>query len=350
MKITPYTIFKVLILSTISIIIIGIVMHKDNETDKTEVIIGFAGDVMLGRLVNKTITKTDYAYPWGNMLPLLQSTDLNIINLETTLTVSKKKIPKVFNFKADPDKVQTLQKARIDVVNLANNHILDFAEQGLRETIETVDKAGIKHIGAGTTIAQARKPIIINKNNISIGIIGYTDNEPSWKATEYKAGTNFIHVGDIEQVKQDIQNVRNRVDILIATIHWGPNMQERPSNEFINFAHQMIDSGIDIIHGHSAHIFQPIEIYNGKLIMYDTGDFVNDYMVDPLLRNNRSFLYLVTIDKQGVKKIQLVPVLIAHMQVNRAQGKDYEESIARIKQLSAEFNTKISNDGIIIIE
>jgi len=315
---------------------------KKEKKEKT-VILGFGGDTMLGRLTNKTIDKKGYAYPWGNIIPLLKSTDINIVNLETTLTNKTKKVPKVFNFKATPDKVKTLQMGNIHVVNLANNHVLDFYDSGLIETIETLDKAKIKHVGAGATIQQARKPVILTANGIKIGIIGYTDYPADWAATENKPGTNVIKIGDIQKIKQDIKEVRPHVDILIATIHWGPNMRQHPPKEFQDFAHQMIDAGIDIIHGHSAHIFQGIEVYNNKLIMYDTGDFVDDYIVDPVLRNDRSFFYKVCVDTSGIKKVKLIPLLISNMQVNMAEGENIKEAEKKIKKLSAQFSTKIDN-------
>jgi len=320
---------------------------QNEKINKNEIIIGFGGDTMLGRLVNEIITAQGYNYPWGNLLPYLKKSDLIIINLENTFTTSIKKVPKVFNFKADPDKIQTLQIAGIDIVSLANNHILDFDIEGLQETIKILNKANIYHSGAGINLEEARKPVMIKKKRVSIGFIGYTDNEPGWAATANKPGINYIRIGDIEKVKTDIDEIRKNVDILIASIHWGPNMREKPTQKFIDFAHQMIDAGIDIIHGHSAHIFQGIEIYKNKLIMYDTGDFVDDYRVDPVLRNDRSFFYLVTIEKTRIKHIQLLPTLISNMQVNLAHGTDYKESLERIKKLSAQFGTHISNDGII---
>lgn len=224
----------------------------------------FMGDVMIGRLVNEVIDQEGYYYPWGNALPLLKMTDLNIINLETALTKSDKKVLKVFNFKADIDKIKTLLKARIDVVNLANNHTLDFSEEGLVETIEVLNKSEIKHVGAGINEEEARKEVIMVKNKMKIGVIGYTDNEPGWKATD-KPGINYIEAEDIEKIRKDIKKLKRKVDVLIITIHWGPNMVERPPQKFINFAHRAIDFGADIIHGHSAHIFQGIEIYKKKV-------------------------------------------------------------------------------------
>jgi len=126
-------------------------------------------------------------------------------------------------------------------------------------------------------------------------------------------------------------------------------MREHPSNAFQEFAHQMIDAGVDIIHGHSAHVVQGIEIYNGKVIMYDTGDFVDDYKVDSILRNDRSFLFNVTVDGARVIEIKLVPVLIKNMQVNVATGINKEAMLARMQKLCGEFSTQMSDDGVIVL-
>lgn len=316
-----------------------------NKKDDT-VIIGLAGDVMLGRLVNKKLKQTDATYPWGNMLQQLRANDLNIINLENAITTHEQKVPKVFNFKTDPKNIQTLTEGNIDVVNLANNHILDFGDKGLFDTLKTLEKAQIQFVGAGRTIKEAQKPALITKKGITIGIIGFTDNEPTWLATDTKPGINYIKVGDIDNVKKSIDQVRNQVDILIATVHWGPNMRERPTQEFIDFAHAIIDAGVDIIQGHSAHIFQGIASYKNKLVLYDTGDFVDDYRVDAQLRNDLSFLYQIEVAKDGIKKLTLIPVHIDNIQVNKATGTDAQWALDRIQKLSAEFGTQISNEGI----
>ena len=316
------------------------------------VIIGFTGDVMIGRLVNQDISRRDYSYPWGNSLSLLHQVDLRIINLESTLTTHTEANPKVFNFKALPDRVKILQAAHIDVVSLANNHSLDFKEPGLAETIATLNSIGINHIGAGMNAEQACAPVIICKNGISIGIIAYTDNEPTWKATVNKPGTNYIEIGnnnDLKTVTSQISTLRNLVDIVIVSLHWGPNMKQRPSEQFIQFAHNLIDAGVDIIHGHSSHVFQGIEIYKNKIIMYDTGDFIDDYAVDPLLRNDQSLFFAITATKKGLQSITLTPVIINNMQVNIAEGLEKQEIMKRITRLSQEFNTTINDNGTVQI-
>ncbi len=324
------------------------VLSKNIRNSHSQLLIGLAGDSMLGRLVNKKISATDYRYPWGDMLPLLKKTDLNIVNLETTLTTSKNSVPKTFNFKADPDKVQCLTRANIEYVTLANNHILDFSKDGLLETLKVLNKAKIKHVGAGKNDIEASKPLIIHQNGIKVGLLGYTDNEPDWEANSTNPGTNYLEIGDLEKVKKSLLPLREKVNILIVSLHWGPNMQKRPSPEFVKFAHQLIDLGADIIHGHSAHIFQGIELYHNGLILYDTGDFIDDYAVSSYLRNDRSFFFLCKVDKSGVKKVQLVPLLIRNMQVNRAKGEDYLETVRRMTMLSAELGTHIGGKEDLI--
>lgn len=314
--------------------------------------IGFAGDVMIGRGVNTAISNRGYIYPWGNVLPLLRSMDMNIINLEAALTQSDKRVFKTFNFKATPDKVKTLTEASITAVNLANNHILDFSEEGLVETIQTLDGANIKHVGAGTNAQEAQKPIILRKKDIAIGILGFTDNEARWKADMNSSGTNYISIyskEDCNKALMAIAKLHNETDFVVVSIHWGPNMNEEPDSHFIDFAHEMIDQGADIIHGHSAHNFQGIEVYKHKLILYDTGDFVDDYAVDPILKNDHSFFYKVTLSGQKVEKLELIPVLISNYQVNLATDKDYKWCIQRMQHLSSKFGTKLSDRGEVFL-
>ncbi len=319
-------------------------MNK-NQPKKT-VIIGLAGDVMLGRLVNEKLKKVPFAYSWGNVLPLLLQPDITIINLETTLTESQRAVPKVFNFRSDPKNIQVLKVANIKVVSLANNHIKDFDDEGLRDTITTLDNEDILHVGAGGNKLEARKSVILTRQGIKIGILGATDNEAGWTATDTSPGINYFHVERPEELLEDIKKLKKHVDIVIISLHWGPNMREHPTEQYIKAAHAMIDAGADIIHGHSAHIFQGIEVYSNKLILYDTGNFVDDYRVDAHLRNDRSFFFVVEVSKGGVQSLQLIPVLIDSMQVNVARGQDYDWSMTRIRKLSKEFGTIISLKGL----
>lgn len=311
--------------------------------------IRFMGDVMIGRNVNLKISESGYEYPWGDVLPLLRKDGINIINLEAAITTSSQRVNKVFNFKADPDKIHTLKAANIHVANLANNHIGDYGTEGLKETIRILDHHSICHAGAGINIAKAKQPVIIEANNIKIGIIGCTDNEPSWRANLHP-GTFFMTVDDSEELESEVSKLRSEIDVLILSIHWGPNMEIEPKKRQIEFAHRLIDLGVDIIHGHSAHIFQGIEVYNGKIILYDTGDFIDDYAVDELLRNDRSFLFECSIKNKKIREFKLRPVIIQNMQVSLATGHDKEYAIARMQYLSSPFGTQITDEGDVVLE
>ena len=263
---------------------------------------------MIVRGVDAVISKTDYLYIWGNVLPLFLDTDINLINLEATLTTSTQKVLKTFNFKASPDKINSLNAAKVTIANLANNHILDFSTEGLIETIQTLDAAGIKHVGAGMNVKEASEPALVIKNNITTGVLGFTDNEPGWKAGNSAVGVNYIDISeknDRYKALQSIIQLPKKADIIIVSIHWGPNLKPEPSKKFIVFAHEMIDAGADIIHGHSAHNFQGIEIYNHKLILYDTGDFVDDYVVYPELKNDHSFFSALKLANKGYQNLNL---------------------------------------------
>jgi poly-gamma-glutamate capsule biosynthesis protein CapA/YwtB (metallophosphatase superfamily) len=315
---------------------------EDKHSQPRPITIGLAGDVMIGRLVNENMKEVPSNYIWGNILPLLHSTDFNLINLEAALTTNDEVVPKVFNFKSDPKNVQALLDGRIDMVNLANNHVLDYAVKGLLETLDTLDNASMPHVGAGKTWEEAVRPAIVERKGIKIGVLGATDNEAGWKARADKPGTFYIKIGDIQPLEEPIKKLRSQVDLLIVTLHWGPNMVERPPTEFREFAHKLLDRGADLIHGHSAHIYQGVEIYKGnKVIFYDTGDFVDDYAIDPILRNDLSFFFTVDATGKGIESIRLIPVRIHNFQVNRVEKEKAAPILKRMQQLSKEFGTTL---------
>lgn len=316
------------------------------ENDR--IVLGLMGDVMLGRNVDAAMARNGYRYVWGDLLPTLCGTDLNLANLETTLTHSNRKVPKTFNFKAGPDKVVALTDANIKIVNLANNHVLDFGEAGFSDTLKTLDAAGIKFVGAGKDDTAAAKPLVLSLKGISLGIVGFTDNEPTWKAGAARPGVNYIDIdspNDRNNALAAISRLRKETDIVIVTIHWGPNMKAFPDRLFIDFAHAMVEHGASLVHGHSAHNFQGVEVYRGKLIFYDTGDFVDDYVVHPDLRNDHSFFFRVELKKEGPVAAKLIPVLIADCQVNQAMNGDRRWSLHRMQNLSKRLGTTVTDSG-----
>lgn len=296
----------------------------------SQVKIGFTGDIMLGRLVNEYFR--DCEYLWGDVLPILQETCFNIANLENAFTNRGEAVPKTFNFRVDPLLAECLKTANIAAVNLANNHVLDFGEEGFKDTIDALDEAGISHAGVGFNIEEARAPAIIHKGGLRIAFLGATDNEPGWAASD-GMGINFVSPEDLTSLKEEVKKARKEADLVIASLHWGPNMRERPAEVHIKAKRALIEVGTDVIHGHSAHVFQ-VEKYKNGLILHDLGDFVDDYAVDSDHRNNWSFFFIVTPEK-----LEIIPIVISEMQVNLARGAEKEEIVSRMKRLSEEFGT-----------
>ncbi|MGH8865880.1 MAG: CapA family protein, partial [Burkholderiales bacterium] len=286
--------------------------------------LALAGDVMLGRLVNELVRRKPAAKPWGDVLPVMAAADARIVNLECAITAHATPwthTKKVFHFRADPAAVKVLRAARIDAVSLANNHVLDFNEAGLLDTLHHLDHAGIAHAGAGHDLDEARRAAFIDADASRIALIALTDNEAAFAASATHPGTYYLPVSTdadtLAQIGAGIQAARSAgADIVVLSNHWGPNMTQHPPRHFREFAHAAIELGADLYFGHSAHLFHGVEIYHGKPILYDTGDFIDDYAVDPWLRNDWSFLFLVTLEAGRLVRLELWPVILTLAEVH----------------------------------
>jgi poly-gamma-glutamate capsule biosynthesis protein CapA/YwtB (metallophosphatase superfamily) len=325
--------------------------------------LALTGDVMLGRGVADVLD--DHMRPeapWGDVMPLLDAADLRIINLECAITEYERpwtRTPKVFHFRAKPSAVETLRKARINACSLANNHTLDFEEQGLLDTLEHLDAAGILHAGAGRNREEAADPAILTvpaDHTCRVALLAFTDNEPPFAAGIDRPGTNYLPVSSkpdvLRRVERAVSYVRDMgADTVIFSNHWGPNMVQRPKETFRRFARAVMDRGVDIYYGHSAHVFQGVEIYRGKPILYDTGDFIDDYAVDPKMRNDWSFLFRVSIEGGTFGRLDLTPVKLSYAQVDLATGDEREIILERMERLSAEMGTVFARrEGALVLE
>jgi poly-gamma-glutamate capsule biosynthesis protein CapA/YwtB (metallophosphatase superfamily) len=315
--------------------------------------LAMAGDVMLGRGVDESLRTFGPAHPWGDLRPWLEEADLTVVNLECVIARGGRpwsRWPKVFHFRADPVAVEALRQAGVDCVTLANNHVLDYEEEALLEMLDLLHQGGIAFTGAGRDLEEARRPALLSARGVRVGVVAFTDNEPGWAARSGVPGTNYLPIAHEEQALSPVRDSIARAraagaDLVVFTIHWGPNMVERPTPRFRRFARAVIDLGADVFFGHSAHVFQGIEIHGGRPIIYDAGDFVDDYRVHPELHNDWGLLFHLEADRTGVRRIGLIPAVIRHRQVNRAVGLDHQAIVDRIEVLSAEMGTRIHHEG-----
>ncbi len=318
--------------------------------------IAFLGDVMLGRGVDEQIPHHRPESFWGTTLPILRGTDAVIANLECAITSSKQpwsRTPKMFFFGARPAAIKVLEAANIRCVALANNHILDYCEQGLLDTLRHLDAAGIGHAGAGRTRSEAEMPAIVRLTGLTIAMVSLTDNEPAFAATEKRAGTNYLDIEVEREPRTRLMAMAEAcrdsgADISVLSLHWGPNMVTSPSKVFCAFARAAIDCGFDLIHGHSAHLFQGVEIYRERPIFYDTGDLIDDYAFDEILRNDWSFIFLVDVTGKRIERFRMVPVRLNFARVDLAEGDEREAISRRMINACGALGTKIElADGLL---
>jgi poly-gamma-glutamate synthesis protein (capsule biosynthesis protein) len=325
--------------------------------------LALAGDVMLGRLVDRYVLSdpaSDPAYVWGDTRTLWSEHDLRLMNLECVIASdcdARPPAPKTFTFGARPRAIEALCAVRADCVTLANNHVLDFGADALLEMLDLLDQHGIAWAGAGRHLEEALLPAVLTAGGLTVGVVGITDNEPEWEAGPTRPGINFVdydlaglkgpYLGRLERA---LAQARRRADLVVVSAHVGPNWGE-PSPQMLALARQVIDLGADLYWGHSNHTTRGVEVYQGKPILYSTGDFVDDYAVDPAERNDLSFLFRVEVEDKIIRRLVLHPVKIGHFQVNRAAGADAAWVIAWMQARCARFGTPlVEQDGVLRLE
>src|SRR5437016_6033183 len=292
--------------------------------------LGLAGDAMLGRLVDRHVLAnpaTRPAYVWGNTLPLWRQMDLRMVNLECVIaTTGEPWVPKTFHFRGGPRAIDALETAGIQLVSLANNHVLDFGAEALRECLGRLRRASIRYAGAGETSAEAVAPAMLTAGGITLAVVALTDGEPEWEATPDRPGTAYVRC-DPGGLAEPYRTRVARTQAL---------------------AREMIDLGADLYWGHSNHTVQGIEIYRGRPILYSCGDFIDDYAVDPVERNDLSCLFELQIEHTNVSRILLHPVRIARFQVNHAGSEDARWLCTKLIERMAKFGTQVTRAGDLL--
>lgn len=280
--------------------------------------IGFVGDVMLGRSVNEQWVDSNPDGVWGSTLERLQSLDGLVFNLECCISERGRKWPdKGYYFRSDPDfAVPALQAANASIASIANNHILDFSETGLEDTRTHLTDAGIAHAGAGPDREAAFDPAVTEIDGLTVATIALTSRYRTYAATENEPGTAYVTLDQsASETRQPVETALERVrehdpDIVVASLHWGANWETAPEEKQRNFARWLVEHGVDIVHGHSAHVLQGIEVHQGRPIIYDAGDFVDDYIDKEGLYNKRSALFELIVREGSLAELRLTPVEI----------------------------------------
>lgn len=308
---------------------------------------------MLGRGVRQALLRYGPDYPLGPVAGVMRHANLTLVNLECALTSSTIRwqgAPKAFYFGAPPQAIHTLTGAGIDMVSLANNHVLDFGVNGLRETLRSLRGHGIGFAGAGDNIDAALSPSIIDCGRIRFGMAAFCDHQNDFAAQQNRPGIAYIDLDDEFAALAMLHNAlvalwHAAADWPILSLHWGPNMTLRPMMKFRRLAHAAIDMGWKILFGHSSHVFQGIEIYHGCPIIYAAGDLVDDYLVDPEFKNDHQLLFEMELTRSILRRISLYPVIIKECQTRFATAEQSDSIAKRMALLCDEMGTRLQQDA-----
>jgi poly-gamma-glutamate capsule biosynthesis protein CapA/YwtB (metallophosphatase superfamily) len=227
------------------------------------------GDIMLGGRARRAVSEFGPDYPFDGVSPLFRRAPIVLGNLEGPLAQKARKQPRNFSYRVDVSLASSLSRAGMNVVTLANNHLMDCGTSGVLETLDALSNANVLALGAGTNERAAHEPVILPAQGMRIGLLGYYWNRRT-AATSDRPGSAMDSPGTLAA---DIGALREQADRIVVTFHWGVPYQREPSHEDRAKARFAVDCGADAVIGHHPHIVQPYEIYRGCPIFYSVGNF-----------------------------------------------------------------------------
>jgi len=285
------------------------VLTVANLKETQPVSILFVGDLMLSRGVAYQIQKNnDLYFPFRYFRNLLQKSDFVFANLESPLINGRKIHAGEMTLRADEKMAPILKEMNFSIVSLANNHLLDFNENGLLNTLKILNENQIQYVGVGENFEEAHQFKILEKNGIKFAFLAYNDSDVVSKSTQAetnKPGTAFM---DINALKTDIAEAKKSADYVIVSMHGGNEYQADPNNRQIEFNHTAIDAGANLVIGHHPHVVQKIEKYENGYIFYGLGNFIFDQMWSEATRQGAAIQ--INFLRDRIKNIKIIPFVI----------------------------------------
>jgi hypothetical protein len=261
---------------------------------------------------------------FGDLERYIKGCDICIANLENPLTTSSNGIVGKCTLHGDPGWAEVLKKAGINLVSLANNHMMDYGEVGLLSTINSLELAGLSYVGAGRNITEACKPLFIDVVGKRLAFLARTSvivSSPSY-ATESQAGVAYL---DVSETIENIENSKKEADYVILVIHWGLEEYSYPSPKQRMLAKEFLTAGADLILGHHPHVLQGIENIDGRLVAYSLGNFLFDEIewrfvdkegqrqervVNLSDQNRKAGMLKLVLTHRGVESYEFIPTHI----------------------------------------
>ena len=308
------------------------------------------GDIMLDGTARPVLAQNGYDHAFAGVKQLFGDAPVVFGNLEGPLTVrGNPEQDKTYVFRSPPDKVsQALVGAGFNVVSLANNHTLDYGADGLAQTIETLDAAGIAHAGAGADLTAARRPAIIETGGKRVAILAYSLTLPeTFYAAAGKPGTAFGHEG---HVRADVQAASEQADIVLVSFHWGQEGKTELREYQVRLGRLAIDAGAAAVIGHHPHILQGIEHYRDGVILYSLGNFTFGSYSQ---RAQASAVAELVFDGDRVRELRMHPINVNNFEVEfqprPLAPAAAERVVTELRELSSARQTLLANEAGVAI-
>lgn len=251
-----------------------IVPEIQEEPGPKPIVLGFVGDIMLDRGVNKIVSSYkggDFDTVFNQSRMELSSLDLLFGNLEGPVSDKGRDLGGLYSFRMDPAVVDSLANASFDVLSFSNNHSGDWGEEALDDTVRRLRNAGIEVVGAGLSAEEAYAPIIVSVRNTEVGLLSFTESAGMYRGPKVALANEARIRSGVESLKEN-----GNVDFIVVHFHFGDEYQSKPNDQQRKLARLAIDSGADLVVGTHPHVTQTVERYNGGLIAYSLGNFVFD--------------------------------------------------------------------------
>jgi poly-gamma-glutamate synthesis protein (capsule biosynthesis protein) len=291
--------------------------------------LALAGDTMLGRTVAREIGEGREVLD-PDVVAVAGTAELFVVNLECCISDRGERWAapgKPFFFRAPPEAAELLAGWGVDCVSLANNHALDFGYDALLDTLAHLDAAGVAHVGAGPDAAAARAPARVGRAMF----VAATDHPADFVAGPGRPGVAYA---DLRRGVPDW--LREAASGAVCLVHWGPNMVPAPIPSVRRAAAELEQAGAALVAGHSAHVPHGAA---GR-VLFDLGDFLDDYAVHPELRNDLGLLFLVRLAAERVE-VEAVPLALDFCRTRLADPGEAAPLVNRFTAACAELGTAV---------
>ncbi|WP_100401190.1 CapA family protein [Bacillus sp. FJAT-44742] len=314
------------------------------------------GDLMLGRHVEEVADQHGFEYIFKYVKPIFEQSDLTTGNYEHPVLSADEEeydaADKVIHLYSQPEAVQAIEDAHFDVVSLANNHMMDYKEEGLVTTLETFGQSTVDVVGAGLDLDEAIVPYVEEINGLTVGVVGFNDVHYSDLETVSEDDSGVLTT-DPDHIALTMRNLYDQYDpdLVIAHFHAGTEYDSAPTSRQKELIRFIADMGADIVVGHHPHVLQSVDTYNDSFIMYSTGNFIFD---QGWTRTRDTVVANYQLHHDGYATLELLPFRIFEAQPRPLTGTTGELHKMRIfRQLTKDtMNTEsiVENDERLVFE